>query len=302
MAGSCPRDLRPLLNAIRQTSTWPSGSRPNGKALIRAGSSKQRKKPGSTPTACVLSPTSLQENGMFLAKGDRRGFVVLDHGGEVYALSRLLGAKTKDVSARLGKPDALPSVDDTRKTIGERMTPALRRHIDESRSRYSAEAAQLEKHKAEITKLHQQARLATKASQRAEWDAENLVRAKRLPRGLRGFWKRLTGEYSQIRKFNESEAASTRLRAFGRAAKPHSIATRRGARFCKSASKTCALNKQPSCAICARKLAGSWPFLEACPPPFKRGVFQPASSSLAEAKLRKENRCLRTMTMATMPE
>ena len=68
--------------------------------------------------------SSLRERGFYLAKGDRRGHVVVDHTGEVYALSRMLDVRAKDVRARLGEPDKLKSVEDTRKFIGERMTPA----------------------------------------------------------------------------------------------------------------------------------------------------------------------------------
>jgi Relaxase/Mobilisation nuclease domain len=39
--------------------------------------------------------SALEERGLFLAKGDRRGFVLVDHQGEVHALSRVLGLKTK---------------------------------------------------------------------------------------------------------------------------------------------------------------------------------------------------------------
>lgn len=50
---------------------------------------------------------SLEEKGLFLAKGDRRSFVVLDHTGDVHALPRLLNLKTKDVRARLGDGESV---------------------------------------------------------------------------------------------------------------------------------------------------------------------------------------------------
>ncbi|MDZ7601379.1 MAG: relaxase [Hoeflea sp.] len=155
---------------------------------------------------------ALQENGLFLAKGDRRGFIALDHNGEVYAVARLLNCKTKEVTARLGKPDNLPGVEETRKAIGERMTPAIRRHVHESRAAFSDRTAKLIEQKAALTKQHRQARDALKSKQHAEWDAENLVRANRLPRGLRGLWHRLTGRYQEARAFNENEAAATCMR------------------------------------------------------------------------------------------
>ena len=54
---------------------------------------------------------ALAEHGYILAKGDRRGFVAVDCKGEIYSVSRWAGVKTKDVRARLGVRDGLPSVD-----------------------------------------------------------------------------------------------------------------------------------------------------------------------------------------------
>ncbi len=155
---------------------------------------------------------AMRDNGLFLARGDRRGFVALDHNGEVYALARLLNLKNKEVNARLGKPDKLSSVEEARAIISKRMTPAIRAHINEARGKYEGEAAKLAKYKSELTALHCQARSKLEDRQRKEWDAENLRRAERLPRGLRGLWHRLTGKYQEIRRANEIEASSTRLR------------------------------------------------------------------------------------------
>ncbi|MDF2373802.1 MAG: relaxase [Rhizobiaceae bacterium] len=156
--------------------------------------------------------TALEENGLFLAKGDRRGHVALDYNGEVYSLPRLVGCKTKDVTARLGKPDALSSVEQTREAIGKRMTPAIRRHVQESRAAFQKQSEKLNEQKATLTKKHRQARAALKSKQRAEWDRENIVRASRRPRGMRGIWHRITGRYQQVRASNEAEAAATRTR------------------------------------------------------------------------------------------
>ncbi len=154
----------------------------------------------------------LQERGFFLAKGDRRGHVVLDHNGEVYSLPRMLGLKAKEVRARLGEGESLKGVEATRTVIAAKMTPAIRRHIAESRERFRSRAARLDAYKAEMTKLHRAAREKLDKKQKREWDAETLARANRLPKGLRGLWHRLTGEYQQVRRQNEKEANATRER------------------------------------------------------------------------------------------
>jgi len=155
---------------------------------------------------------ALQERGLFLAKGDKRSFVVLDHGGEVHSLPRLLDIKTKDVRARLGEGDTLPSVEATKKTIGERLTPAIRRHIDESRVQFQKRSNALAERKAEMTHLHREARSTLDSRQKAEWETETRERAARLPKGLRGLWHRLTGKYQEVRDANETEARATRER------------------------------------------------------------------------------------------
>lgn len=71
---------------------------------------------------------ALAERGFFLSTGDRRAHVILDYQGEVYALSRALNLKAKDIRARLGDDAVLPSAEETRKIISERMTPALHPH------------------------------------------------------------------------------------------------------------------------------------------------------------------------------
>ncbi|MCJ8510722.1 relaxase [Rhizobium lemnae] len=155
---------------------------------------------------------ALQDRGFFLAKGDKRSFVVLDHAGEVWSLPRMLDMKTKDVRARLGGGENLFSVEDTRKTIGARMTPALRRHIDESRQQFRGRSEKLGQYKEEMTRLHRSARQKLEERQKAEFEQQTRERVERLPRGLRGLWHRLTGQYQKIRALNEMEAQADRLR------------------------------------------------------------------------------------------
>lgn len=155
---------------------------------------------------------ALQDRGFFLAKGDQRGFVVLDHQGEVYSLPRMLGLKTKEVRARLGNGADLSGVAETQKAIGERMTPAIRRHIEESRTRFLKRSATLGHYKMEMTHLHRVARQKLDDRLNAEWLAQAKERSMRLPTGLRGLWHRITGDYQKVRSLNEVDAERTRQR------------------------------------------------------------------------------------------
>lgn len=54
---------------------------------------------------------ALAEKGLYLAQGDR-GFCIVDAAGGVHALARQAGYKKKEIEARLGSPEHLPSVED----------------------------------------------------------------------------------------------------------------------------------------------------------------------------------------------
>ncbi len=155
---------------------------------------------------------SLEERGFFLAKGDKRGLVVLDHQGEVYSLPRQLDLKTKEVRARLGEGSDLPSVEATKTKIGALMTPAIRRHIEESRQRFRERSSVLAGYKSQMTQLHRTARMKLRERQDTEWKEETRLRSGRLPRGIRGLWHRLTGQYQAVRRQNELEANRTQER------------------------------------------------------------------------------------------
>lgn len=72
---------------------------------------------------------SLLSKGFVLARGDRRGYVALDYRGEVYAVARYAGVKTKDVRKRLGDPKELPTIEQARGRISSDMTERLRQHL-----------------------------------------------------------------------------------------------------------------------------------------------------------------------------
>lgn len=152
---------------------------------------------------------ALQERGFWLAKGDKRGHVVLDYNGEVYALTRQLDLKSKDIRARLGDGDDLKGVDETKALIGGRMTPAIRRHVEESRTRFQQRSATLGHAKMQMTQAHRDARVKLATKQETEWQAETRERSARLPRGVRGLWHRITGQYQQVRATNEREAIAS---------------------------------------------------------------------------------------------
>lgn len=157
----------------------------------------------------------LSEHALFLARGDRRGFVVMDHAGQVQSLSRTLGVKTKELTAKLGDPEKLRDLDAARIEAAKLLTPAMKRHVQESRAGFDVRAKRLADHKTEMIRHHRDARAKMILRQRAEFRSENRARHERLPKGLRGLWHRITGKYQQIRRDNEREADMTARRHAG---------------------------------------------------------------------------------------
>src|SRR3546814_4004703 len=76
---------------------------------------------------------ALEERGLFLAQGDRRGHVAVSIEGEAFAIARMIDKKSKEVTARLGDQKTLRSVTDTARHIGETVAPRLSRFISEAK-------------------------------------------------------------------------------------------------------------------------------------------------------------------------
>lgn len=150
----------------------------------------------------------MEERGLRLAKGDRRGHVAITTQGEVFSVARSIGQKAKDVRARLGEPDALKSVDDTKAQIAQDLTPAVQRLMQEAETKAANELAPLAKQRADMTLHHRSERQNLQSSQKDRWGTETRERSERLNKGIKGLWQRMTGEHARIIKENQLEAMS----------------------------------------------------------------------------------------------
>lgn len=155
---------------------------------------------------------ALNERGFWLARGDRRGFVVLDFQGEVWSVARVIGVKTKDVRARLGDEGDLRSVEETKALIAERMTPALKNHIAEVRRSFKSRMAVIAHKKADLVGRQKAERTKLVAEQKKRIKREAVERARCLPKGLKAIWLRVTGRYRKISEALEKEIAAARSR------------------------------------------------------------------------------------------
>lgn len=155
---------------------------------------------------------ALKERGYWLARGDKRGHVAIDHRGEIYAVSKWADVRTKAVRERLGEPDNLPSVSETKIEIARAMQTKMQdfqREVAEREEREKAEAAKAR----ETLKVRQHAeRQAQYEASRLRAQADTHERKSRLRTGLAGLWDRLRGERKRTLERNALEAESAQRR------------------------------------------------------------------------------------------
>ena len=151
--------------------------------------------------------TALKECGFRLAKGDRRGFVAVpvEHPNEVFSVARATRKKAKVISAKLGDPKALPSVDETRTNIAGAMTPQYQRLIQETREVTAKCMRPLEQKRQAMKGNHGVERQTFDTAQQQRWIRESQIRSVRMNSGLKGLWQALSGERQAIKKQNELE-------------------------------------------------------------------------------------------------
>lgn len=154
---------------------------------------------------------ALEQQGFYLAKGDRRGFA-LDWRGEVYSLSRWLGVKSKELKERLGEPKNLPSVDALKENIDKTLTVRIQKFSQEIQLRYQRKNSILQKSKESMVSRHHEFREQLNEKQNKRQQQETQKRQNRFSKGLRGLWDRLTGNRAELQKQNEREGYQALLR------------------------------------------------------------------------------------------
>lgn len=149
---------------------------------------------------------ALEERGYYLAKGDRRAIVAVDLNGEVYAVARACGVKTKDVTQRLGDGRNLPSVGDTQQRVERLKTDHVREKLAEDKGQKERESKPFREQLRMLKSHHLKERATLHHRQEHRRIAETKERAGRFRRGLGAVLDVLTGRLFAIRKQNENEA------------------------------------------------------------------------------------------------
>lgn len=155
---------------------------------------------------------ALEEQGFILAKGDRRGFVAVDHEGEAYAIARWVGVKTKQVRERLGKPDDLPSVAQAHQQAAQTITARLEelRHEQAQKTRTLRQKSVRRREAEQARQKLERERLQQQQVERQKVEQEQ--RQTRVRNGLLGLLDRLTGRRKRMLERNQTEARTALLR------------------------------------------------------------------------------------------
>jgi len=148
---------------------------------------------------------ALEDRGMFLAKGDKRGHVAVTYEGEALSIARYTGKKAKEVRERLGKADDLRSVTETQAHIADFMTPTVKKHLHDHHFKMHKEMSKLMIRRETMAEANRYERAKLEQAQQARWSAETKARAERMQHGMRGLWQKVTGKHAQIQKQNEME-------------------------------------------------------------------------------------------------
>ena len=214
------RKLGDVSQELFLTHDWdmPEGFRdkakrdPDNYSRAQAGQAKRLKRdPKATKAmfrqcweqsdSLVSFKAALKEQGYLLARGDQRGFVAVDATGKVWSLSRWCGVKPKELRARIGSEENLPSIEEALLQLQDVAfsNPRLKPENEIPDPGFAFKRAELiarqRKERSDLLKSQEVRRIAELKARRAK-----------LPRGLSGIFSRMTGRHKDLLHQFESEA------------------------------------------------------------------------------------------------
>jgi hypothetical protein len=155
---------------------------------------------------------ALKKHDYVLARGDRRSFVAVDHRGEVFAISKWVGIKTKEVRERLTDEKTLPSVSDARIQIAKDMSARLEKISQQQENALQARRAELEEKRQRLVHQHRFERKKLQDAQQSYWQHKQQEWRSNFNTGFRGLFDRLTGKRHKIEERNEQDAWNVEMR------------------------------------------------------------------------------------------
>lgn len=142
---------------------------------------------------------ALEERNLYLAKGDKRGFVVVDHNTKVYSLSRFSGIKVKELKQKLGLPDQLPSVGETEKRIASFVSKSMLSEIMRLKATHRDELQAIREKKALLVHIQKAERRELLDHQRVKRNLLSRHTKERLKSGVMRFFSRAANNKKLVR-------------------------------------------------------------------------------------------------------
>ena len=149
----------------------------------------------------------LFEQGFVLAQG-KRGHVAVDYQGEVYPISRWTGKKAKEIRARLGELDGLPSVEKAQVIAAKIITNRLEvlKAQEQEAAQTKKDKGRVETHRFKKQQKHIEGNL--RKDQERRQTQEESERLARIRTGVLGFMDRFTGRRKRTIEDNLEEATA----------------------------------------------------------------------------------------------
>ncbi|MDJ0922276.1 MAG: hypothetical protein QNI84_14200 [Henriciella sp.] len=155
---------------------------------------------------------ALEERGYRVARGNKDRPVAVDAQGEVFAIARKAGVKTKDVRSRLGDMDDLPDVDTVKTQMASEMGDTINRLKDELEQQFQKTNSEYEMRRNALVDQQRCERQTLKDKLEKRQAEESRKRQSRFRKGVAGFWDRLNGKHRQIKTQNELDAQACQKR------------------------------------------------------------------------------------------
>lgn len=149
---------------------------------------------------------ALKQRGYTLARGDRRGFVALDHFCNPFSISKKwIGKTAKEVRAKLTDPDSLPTVEEAREQIARTVQTRLSELHEQQAAAIDTRLSDLEIKRQHMVDKQRHEREALEQAQTERQAEETKARQARFNKGLRGLLDHFTGKCRKVKKQNERE-------------------------------------------------------------------------------------------------
>lgn len=148
---------------------------------------------------------ALKERGFYLARGDKAIHMAVTYDGHAISIARQIKKTKKEVVAKLGDPNDLRTIDQTKEQIAKDITSVIKRHMDTHERKATATAQKLANERLAMKNAQTKAREVQKQAQEARWQREVQIRSDRFRKGFKGLWDRLSGKHAALKKQNERE-------------------------------------------------------------------------------------------------